>query len=104
MAKIIKCPTCGFRYRSLEDLEDLRDNDGVCLQCNNEIEVKDWDRVLASFEDEDLDDVDDIDDEDEDEGWEDDVDEDDELELADDVDEIEEEEDDEDDDRYGEED
>ena len=85
MGKVIRCPECSELYRTLERLEDLRDNDSVCLVCNSPIEVADWDRVLASYEDEDLDDVDDLDevdfddedeDEDEDEDWETDEDED----------------------------
>jgi hypothetical protein len=76
MGKTVRCPECGERYRTLERLEDLRDNDSVCLVCNAPIEVVDWDRVLASYEDEDdLDDVDDLEevedeeDADEDEEW-----------------------------------
>lgn len=65
MGKIVKCRECGKVYRELDELEDLRDNDSVCLVCNNTIEVADWDRILASYEDDDGD-VDDDDD------WEDD--------------------------------
>lgn len=67
MGKIVRCRECGKVYRELDELEDLRDNDSVCLVCNNTIEVADWDRVLASYEDEDAeggDDDDDWDDED----------------------------------------
>ena len=64
MGKVVSCEECRKAYRSLEALEDLRDNDGICLVCNNPIEVGDWDRVLASYEDEDYDD--DHEDEDED--------------------------------------
>jgi hypothetical protein len=53
MGKIVRCRECGKVYRELDELEDLRDNDSVCLVCNNTIEVADWDRVLASYEDED---------------------------------------------------
>ena len=60
MGKTVRCPECGEVYRSLERIEDLRDNDGVCLVCNAPIEGTDWDKVLASYEDEDLDDVDDL--------------------------------------------
>ena len=62
MGKSVHCKECDKVYRELEELEDLRDNDSVCLVCNNTIEVADWDRILASFEDEDGD----VDDEDED--------------------------------------
>ena len=64
MGKAIRCPECGESYRTLERLEDLRDNDGVCMVCNAPIEVPDWDRILATHEDEedDLDDVDDVED------------------------------------------
>lgn len=63
MGKAIRCPECGESYRSLDRVEDLRDNDGVCMVCNAPIEVADWDRILASYEDEeDLDDVDDLED------------------------------------------
>jgi len=70
MGKIVKCRECGKVYRDLEELEDLRDNDSVCMVCNSTIEVADWDRVLASYEDDDGD----IDDEDEDDDWDDDID------------------------------
>ncbi len=53
MGKIVRCRECGKVYRELDELEDLRDNDSVCLVCNNTIEVADWDRVLASYEDDD---------------------------------------------------
>ncbi len=78
MGKTVRCPECGEVYRSLERIEDVRDNDGVCLVCNAPIEGTDWDKVLASYEDDDIDDVDDledVDDLDDDE----DLDEDDEL-------------------------
>jgi len=68
MGKIVRCRECGKVYRDVEELEDLRDNDSVCLVCNSTIEVADWDRVLASYEDDDEDgdvDEDDWDDEDE---------------------------------------
>ena len=89
LGNIVRCRECGKVYRELDELEDLRDNDSVCLVCNNTIEVADWDRVLASYEDEDAEGEGDEDD------WEDDDAEagDDEAdEAADDFDEIEEEE------------
>jgi hypothetical protein len=99
MGKIVRCRECGEVYRDLESLELLRDNDSVCTTCNNTIEVADWDRILASYED----DEGDVDDEDDD--WEDDdLDEDDEdaEDVADDdfedLDDEEEEEEDEDED------
>ena len=106
MGKIVKCRECGKVYRELDELEDLRDNDSVCLVCNNTIEVADWDRILASYEDEDGDVEDDDWDEDEDaeadEEADDDVAEeefddlgDEEVEVVDDVDEDEDEEEDE---------
>lgn len=61
MGKVIVCDECRKAYRDLEALEDLRDNDGICLVCNNPIEVEDWDRVLASYEDDDFGDMDDED-------------------------------------------
>jgi hypothetical protein len=67
MGKIVRCRECGKVYRELDELEDLRDNDSVCLVCNNTIEVADWDRVLASYEDEDAEA-----DGDDDDDWEDD--------------------------------
>lgn len=67
MGKIVRCRECGKVYRELDELEDLRDNDSVCLVCNNTIEVADWDRVLASYEDDDGD-------ADEDDDWEEDED------------------------------
>ena len=67
MGKIIRCRECGKVYRDVEELEDLRDNDSVCLVCNSTVEVADWDRVLASYEDDEGDgDVDDDDWDDED--------------------------------------
>ena len=100
MGKIVKCRECGKVYRELDELEDLRDNDSTCLACNNVIEVADWDRVLASFEDEDeTDDEEDEDDWDEDSDEDDDADEDDEdLDEEEDLDEDLDEEDDEDED------
>ena len=59
MGKVVSCEECRKAYRNVESLEDLRDNDGVCLVCNNPIEVDDWDRVLASYEDEDFEEEDD---------------------------------------------
>jgi hypothetical protein len=94
MGKIVRCRECGEVYRELDQLEDLRDNDSVCLKCNNTIEVADWDRVLASYEDEE-----DADEEDDDWDEEDDEEEDDEAdEPADGFDAIEEDEDEEADD------
>ena len=68
MGKTVRCRECGKVYRELDELEDLRDNDSVCLVCNSTIEVADWDRILASYEDDenDLDDVEDDDDWDDD--------------------------------------
>jgi len=82
MGKIVKCRECGKSYRDSEELEDLRDNDSVCLVCNSPIEVADWDRVLASYEDDDADS--DIDDDD----WDDDDDIDDDIDDDDDDDDI----------------
>jgi hypothetical protein len=97
MGKIVRCRECGKVYRELDELEDLRDNDSVCLVCNNTIEVADWDRVLASYEDDDGD-------VEEDDDWEEDDDEE-EAEEAEgedlgdeDFDDVDEEEDDDDDD------
>lgn len=65
MGKVVSCEECHKVYRSLDALEDLRENDGMCLVCNSPIEVKDWDRVLASHGEDDYDDVpDDIDEDD----------------------------------------
>lgn len=101
MGKIVRCRECGKVYRELDELEDLRDNDSVCLVCNNTIEVADWDRILASYEDEDGDVEDDDDwDEDEDEETEADEEADDDVaeEEFDDLGDEEEEEEDEDED------
>lgn len=118
MGKSVHCRECGKVYRELDELEDLRDNDSVCLVCNNTVEVADWDRILASFEDEDGDveevDEDDWDDEEDEEEDEDlevdkeleedfeddvDVDDDEDEEEDDDEDEDEEEDEEEDDER-----
>jgi hypothetical protein len=64
MGKVVSCEECRKAYRNIEALEDLRDNDGICLVCNNPIEVEDWDRVLASYEDDDYDDAHEEEDED----------------------------------------
>ena len=70
MGKIVRCRDCGKVYRDVEELDDLRDNDSACLVCNSALEVADWDRVLASYEDDEEDDrdgdEDDWDDEDDD--------------------------------------
>lgn len=60
MGKTVRCPECAKVYRGPEELEELRDNDSICMVCNAPIEVADWDRILASWDDdEDLDDIDD---------------------------------------------
>ena len=82
MGKIVKCRSCGKAYRDLEELEDLRDNDSTCLVCNDTIEVSDWDRVLASYEDDDEDG--DVDDDDWDDDDMDDMDDDDDDDITDD--------------------
>lgn len=87
MGKIVRCRDCGKVYREVEELEDLRDHDSNCLVCNNPIEVPDWDRVLASYEDDD-EEPGDVDEDD----WDDD---------DDDLDDAEEEEDDHDEDEDG---
>ena len=87
MGIAVVCDECGKSYRNLEALEDLRDNDGVCVVCNNPIEVEDWDQVLSSYEDDDFDDVPEDDDFEEEEEEEEDFDDDDEEEDFDDDDE-----------------
>lgn len=67
MGKIVRCRECGKVYRELDELEDLRDNDSVCLVCNNTIEVADWDRILASYED----DEGDVEDDEDEDDWDD---------------------------------
>jgi len=95
MGKVVRCAECRKVFDDIEELEDLRNNDSICLVCNAPIEVADWDRVLASYdeEDEDLDDLDDDDIEDsldDDFGsWDDDLDEDD-FGVADDADDVDE--------------
>lgn len=92
MGRIIRCAECGEIYQELETIENLRENDGICLVCNAPIEVADWDRVLSSYEDEDFDDVDAISEvDDDDEEWrgdveidDDDFDDDDEFDLDED--------------------
>ena len=82
MGKIVRCRECGKVYRELDELEDLRDNDSVCLVCNNTIEVADWDRILASYED----DEGDVEDDEDEDDWEDEEsegDEEDDVELGD---------------------
>jgi hypothetical protein len=100
MGKVVRCAECRKVFDDIEELEDLRNNDSICLSCNAPIEVADWDRVLASYdEDEDLDDLDDDDLEDDLDddfaSWDDDLDDDDFGIGDDDVDDLEEEEDDE---------
>ena len=77
MGKVVRCPECAKVYRGPEELEELRDNDSVCMVCNAPIEVSDWDRVLASWEEDEDEpaEVDDDDDLDEDDDWSDDEDE-----------------------------
>ena len=67
MGRIIRCPQCTEVYRDLDAIEELRDNDGACVVCNHPIEVPDWDRVLASHEDDVYDDVEALDGDDDDE-------------------------------------
>lgn len=81
MGKTVHCRECGKVYRELDELEDLRDNDSVCLVCNNTIEVADWDRILASYED-DEGDVEDLDDD-----WDDEEEDDEDVEVEEDLDE-----------------
>ena len=69
MGKIVRCCDCGKIYRDVEELEDLRDNDSACLVCNSALEVADWDRVLASYEDDDGDGEREVDEDDDD--WDD---------------------------------
>ena len=88
MGKVVSCTECRKAYRNLVDLEDLRENDGICLVCNSPIEVEDWDRVLASYADDDFDDM--AEDVDEDDFAEDDFGDDLEDDLGDDFDELEE--------------
>ena len=64
MGKVVSCEECRKAYRNPESLEDLRDNDGICLVCNSPIKVEDWDRVLASYEGEDDDEADEVDEDD----------------------------------------
>ncbi|MGH7151161.1 MAG: hypothetical protein ACREIU_10700, partial [Planctomycetota bacterium] len=52
MGKSIRCDTCNRSYRTLKAVEALRDNDGVCLECETPIEVEDWDEVVESWEEE----------------------------------------------------
>ena len=91
MGKPIRCPECGEVYRTLDRVEDLRDNDGVCLVCNAPIEVANWDRILESYEEEDdlddVDELDDLDDEDELEDDEEDVEEEDDFAIDEEEDE-----------------
>lgn len=94
MGKIVRCRECGEVYRELDQLEDLRDNDSVCLKCNNTIEVADWDRVLASYEDEDAEDGD----EDDEDDWDDDDEDAEAEEAGEDFEELDDDEDEEDDD------
>ncbi len=85
MGRIVRCPECGEVYQDLESIENLRDNDGICVVCNAPIEIEDWDRVMASYEEEDLDDVDAMD-VDEDDDWRGDVEIDDDFDHDDDDD------------------
>ncbi|MFK7740763.1 MAG: hypothetical protein AB8H80_10600 [Planctomycetota bacterium] len=97
MGKPVRCRECGKVYRDVEELEDLRDNDSVCLVCNATIEVADWDRILASYEDDEDDgDVDDDDWDDDDEVEDDDLDDDDDSD-SDDFEEIDDDDEDDDD-------
>jgi hypothetical protein len=49
MGKTIRCDSCNKSYRTLKAIEALRENDGVCLECDNPIEVEDWDEVVDSW-------------------------------------------------------
>ncbi len=58
----ISCPECGKVYRTRGQLELLKDNESLCLKCRAFIDVDDWDEIIASFDDEDIDIHDDFDD------------------------------------------
>jgi len=58
----IVCPECGRIYRTREQLEMLKDNESLCLKCRAFIDVDDWDEIMASLDDEDIDISDDFDD------------------------------------------
>ena len=49
MGKTIRCDSCRKSYRTLKALEALHENDGICLECENPIEVEDWDAVMDSW-------------------------------------------------------
>lgn len=87
MGQTVSCEECHKVYRSTDTLEDLRQNDSICLVCSNPIEVEDWDRVLASYDNDDYDDA--PDDADEDDFGDDDVDPTDDLGPVDDDEEFE---------------
>ena len=69
MGRIVRCAECGEVYEELKTLENLRDNDAVCVVCNAPVEVADWDRVLSSYDDDDFDDVDALGVDDSDDEW-----------------------------------
>lgn len=51
MGKTIRCDSCRKSYRTLKAVEALHENDGVCLECENPIEVEDWDAIMDSWTD-----------------------------------------------------
>ena len=62
MARVIRCSECGKAYRTLEQLEELRENESLCLRCRALIEVDDWDEILDNWEDPEDDEDEDFDD------------------------------------------
>ena len=50
MGLVLRCDECNKSYRTLEQLEKLRDNESICLRCRALIEVDDWDELLATWE------------------------------------------------------
>ena len=52
MGMSVSCPECGLHYDQLPQLEELRENESVCLRCGLPVAVGSWDLLLASWEEE----------------------------------------------------
>ena len=52
MAISITCAKCGKSYAQQQHLEELRENESICLRCATVVKVDNWDLVLVSWEEE----------------------------------------------------
>ena len=48
----VTCAECGKLYDELQALEELRENESVCLRCGTPVAVESWDLLLVTWEEE----------------------------------------------------